>query len=307
MKLDDGATLTFDIYEPTAEHPNNNDYTIAICPGIANSSESLYIKTFVDNAQNNGYRCAVLNHLGALPDVMLTTPRIFSYGGTNEFHHMIIYLLETYVNTLVILVGFSMGGNIITKYLGESRCLPGSLLCGISICQGYDALRAQPLLLQWDHLRRFYLWVMTETMKGLLRYHNILLGEEVKRKHQLDEKKIFASQTLMEFDELYSRRVAGFNSLAEFYRVNSSATYLDRVNRPMLFLNAMDDPIVPEELWETPKKFVDTHDKAMFVLMKHGGHLGFFEGGFLYPKRSNWLDRVATEFANAMSMQVPMQ
>lgn len=56
------------------------DYTMLVCPGIANSSESVYIRTFVDHAQNCGYRVAVLNHLGALPNVKLTAPRIFTYG-----------------------------------------------------------------------------------------------------------------------------------------------------------------------------------------------------------------------------------
>ena len=53
---------------------------MAVCPGIANSSESVYIRTFVDYAQNHGYRVIVLNHLGALKHVPLTAPRIFTYG-----------------------------------------------------------------------------------------------------------------------------------------------------------------------------------------------------------------------------------
>lgn len=57
-----------------------DEVTIAVCPGIANTSESVYIRTFVHYAQCHGYRCAVLNHLGALSTVKLTSPRIFSYG-----------------------------------------------------------------------------------------------------------------------------------------------------------------------------------------------------------------------------------
>lgn len=54
--------------------------TLLVCPGIANSSESVYIRTFVYHAQQNGFRVAVLNHLGALADVILTSPRIYTYG-----------------------------------------------------------------------------------------------------------------------------------------------------------------------------------------------------------------------------------
>ena len=61
-------------------HLTAGDYSLLICPGIANSSESLYICTCVHYAQGQGYRVAVLNHLGALKDVPLTAPRIFTYG-----------------------------------------------------------------------------------------------------------------------------------------------------------------------------------------------------------------------------------
>lgn len=58
----------------------SDDVTIAICPGIGNSSESVYIRTFVHFVQCHGYRCAVLNHVGALSSVKVTAPRIFTYG-----------------------------------------------------------------------------------------------------------------------------------------------------------------------------------------------------------------------------------
>ena len=57
---------------------------MVICPGIGNHSEKHYIRTFVDYAQKEGYRCAVLNHLGALPNIELTSPRMFTYGETED-------------------------------------------------------------------------------------------------------------------------------------------------------------------------------------------------------------------------------
>lgn len=57
---------------------------MVICPGIGNHSEQKYIRTFVDYSQRRGYRCAVLNHLGALPNMELTSPRMFTYGNTEN-------------------------------------------------------------------------------------------------------------------------------------------------------------------------------------------------------------------------------
>ena len=63
---------------------SSDDITMVICPGIGNHSEKHYIRTFVDYAQKDGYRCAVLNHLGALPNIELTSPRMFTYGEAKE-------------------------------------------------------------------------------------------------------------------------------------------------------------------------------------------------------------------------------
>lgn len=80
VKLSDGTTVTFDVFEPPVPHHTGHDYTLALCPGICNSSESNYIRTCVHNAQEHGYRCVVLNHLGALANIPVTSSRIFSYG-----------------------------------------------------------------------------------------------------------------------------------------------------------------------------------------------------------------------------------
>lgn len=53
---------------------------LLVCPGIANSSEASYVCMFVNYAQDHGYRVAVLNHLGVLPSVPLTSSRMFTYG-----------------------------------------------------------------------------------------------------------------------------------------------------------------------------------------------------------------------------------
>ena len=57
-----------------------DDITLTLAPGICNSSESVYIRRVVYHAQFQGYRVAVLNHVGALKGVPVTSPRIFNYG-----------------------------------------------------------------------------------------------------------------------------------------------------------------------------------------------------------------------------------
>jgi abhydrolase domain-containing protein 2 len=58
----------------------------------------------------------------------------------------------------------------------------------------------------WHNFRRFYLYAMTENMKGIvLRHRKVLLSEEIRKKHKLNERDIFSAATLPELDEAYTR------------------------------------------------------------------------------------------------------
>jgi len=291
LLLNDGSTLTYDLYQPLNE--SQDDVTVAICPGIANSSESVYIRTFVHYAQCHGYRCAVLNHIGALPSVQVTSTRIFSYGHTDDFAEMVENLHKKYPSSHIVAVGFSLGGNLVTKYMGEEqKNKPQTIVGGISICQGYNAVEGTKWLLNWQNFRRFYLYVMTENVKNIiLKHRHILLSDEVKARHNLDERQIIAAATLPDLDEAYTRRIHNFPTTHELYKWSSSINYFENIDKPMIFINARDDPLVPEELLSPIRDFAQTRHKSAYVELAHGGHLGFYEGGLIYPNPVTWLDR----------------
>ncbi|XP_037091708.1 abhydrolase domain-containing protein 2-like [Pollicipes pollicipes] len=301
-RLPDGATITWDEWTPLDEHPANGDFTIAVCPGIGNSSETVYIWSFVHYACLNGYRCIVLNHLGALRSVKVTSPRIFCYGRTEELDVMLKGHMARHPLTRLVLVGFSMGGNIVTKYMGQpaGRRTP-SIIGAVSICQGYDAQRCVNALLWWREFRRFYLHMMTENMKAIIMRHRaVLFTDDVKARYQLDERKIFMAATMTEFDEAYTRRVNGYDSLEEFYRDNSCYTFLPNIAGPMVFINSRDDPIVPTSVLDDVRRHCQSREEMLLIETEHGGHLGFYEGGFLVPHSITWLDRTVVQVAHGL-------
>lgn len=54
---------------------------------------------------------------------------------------MVGSIKRAFPQTLLIVVGFSLGGNIVCKFLGENRINQERVLCCVSVCQGYSALR----------------------------------------------------------------------------------------------------------------------------------------------------------------------
>lgn len=62
-------------------------------------------------------------------------------GHTGDYSEMISNLAKKYPSTNIICVGFSLGGNLVTKYMGENTITrPSMVIGGVSVCQGYNAV-----------------------------------------------------------------------------------------------------------------------------------------------------------------------
>ncbi|TRY83718.1 hypothetical protein DNTS_018520 [Danionella cerebrum] len=232
LPMQDGATSTFDLFEPLADHQSGEDVTMVICPGIGNHSEKHYIRTFVDHSQKQGYRCAVLNHLGALPNIELTSPRMFTYGCTWEFAAMVGYIKKTYPHTKLIVVGFSLGGNIVCKFLGENRSNQERVLCCVSVCQGYSALRGV-----------------------LFGVGSKMVDSELSR--------LYTATSLMQIDDNIMRKFHGHSSLKEYYEKESCVHYIHNINVPLLLVNSGDDPLVHNSLLTIPRTLAGFFEGAV--------------------------------------------
>jgi hypothetical protein len=156
-------------------------------------------------------------------------------------------------------------------------------------------------LLEWGGFRRLYCFAMTENMKSILRrWHKVLFPEWVKRKYGFSDKEVFQAATLQELDDVYTRRLNGCDNVQEFYRSSSCVHHMKTIQVPMVFINSMDDPIVPLPLLEIVRDVALTQENILYVEQKYGGHLGFYEGGFIYPKPLTWMDRIVVDVSHAL-------
>ena len=157
------------------------------------------------------------------------------------------------------------------------------------------------LLLEWKGFRRLYLYAMTEAMKSVIRrWQKVLFTDEVKRKTGVNERQVLNAATLNELDDLYTRRLAGFGNLPEFYSAMSCSNHFKNIQVPTVFINARDDPIVPPPLLEIVRDAALNHENMIYIEQKFGGHLGFYEGGFVYSNPLTWQDRMVIHIAHAL-------
>ncbi|XP_031563203.1 monoacylglycerol lipase ABHD2-like isoform X2 [Actinia tenebrosa] len=257
VKMKDGATMTFDVYEPEMTKREEKLNTIIIVPGIGNCSDTKYVRTFAGYALNHNFRVAVLDHLGARENIRLTSPRIFTYGSTDELRVLVKQVIARYNCHHLIGVGFSMGANVLLKYLGEKPERQKNFTCAISVCQGYDIISASQLFCDWEGARRFYSFAMAQNMKALiLRNEHILFRDP---EMCMQKAHVCSATSLNELDEAFNRRMAHFDDIKSFYEENSSCKFMTNIKMPVLLLNARDDPIIPEQLFASPLKHVVSH------------------------------------------------
>lgn len=142
---------------------------------------------------------------------------------------------------------------------------------------------------------------MTENMKSIiLRHRHVLLSEEIRNRHKLNEHEIISAATLPELDDAFTKKMHNFQTITELYAWSSSINYLNNINTPMIFINAKDDPIVPEPLLTPIQEFAMSKNSVLYLELAHGGHLGFYEGGLIYPNPVTWLDRALVALVGSL-------
>jgi predicted alpha/beta-fold hydrolase len=176
------------------------------------------------------------------------------------------------------LVGFSLGGNLVLKLLGEAAAEPlPPVDRGIAVCPPVDLdLCCRALahgLARW-YDRHFVSLLLRQVARRTRQCGNGH-GSPFQRR----------PRTLYEFDERYTAPVSGFASAAHYYRESSAAAYIERIVVPTRVLIAADDPVVPRESYESAA----WPAAVQRIETRHGGHLGFIGRRGVDPDRC-WMD-----------------
>ena len=188
----------------------------------------------------------------------------------------------------IYLSGFSLGGNVILKYLGEMG--RGALELGVSgavvTCVPFDPKSCQVKLDLNSFNRGIYIENFLSSLKRKAEAKNLRFPGV------LDMDKLRAARTIGEFDEHFIARAFGFEGKLDYYEKCASKRFLSRIAVPSIAINARDDPFVMEEHLPT---YEDVGGAPVRLVYKaRGGHCGFLSSG---PEGNYWLPN---EMARAM-------
>ncbi|KAJ2724039.1 hypothetical protein GGI07_002244 [Coemansia sp. Benny D115] len=271
--MDDAATISLDWYPGSKEGAHDGPIAL-VMSGVGGSSHEHHIRaTAKALAQSAGsFHVVVVNHRGTAK-TPITSARPYDSGFTDDFRAAVKHVREQHPQSKLAGIGFSMGANILTKYIGEegSDCL---LSCAVTVCNPFDiavsgaAMNASNLLN--DHV--FQPAVMGTLMRALKRAQHL----ETDPSWNLDVERIRNAKKLYELEEEILVKINGYESLADYYRRSSCVHFVDRIAIPYLAINSLDDRITPPR--GIPVDKFKSNPNIALALVPHGGHLGFFAG-----------------------------
>ncbi|KAJ2502631.1 hypothetical protein GGH96_000917 [Coemansia sp. RSA 1972] len=289
--MSDGGTVSLDWYP---ELPNDDVTSIAIVvPGLGGSAYEYHVRCVVRRMYESvkNMHVVVCNHRGS-GRTPLTSPRLYNAYDTSDLTDVLNELSIKFPHARFVCIGFSLGANLITRYLGDHGS-EARLAAAVAVSCPYDtevagrALSAPGLLNDW-----LFQPNLMSTVKRLLR-RNIDVIKSSPLNYDIDA--IMKASRMSEIDNLVTARTYGHRDCWAYYRAASSVEYVEKIRKPFLAINAEDDPVTP--ISGVPKDKFAKNPHTALALVKHGGHIGFFTG--VVSPKIWYLDPVA-EFISAV-------
>ena len=259
----DGDFLDVDFLD--ADEPDAP--TLLVLHGLEGSSDSHYVRGAAVRARTLGWRTLALNYRSCSGEPN-RNPKFYHCGETGDLGFVAGRIIERFGGPLV-LAGFSLGGNVLLKWLGECADGVSSRIRGAACIS--PSLRPSACAKVLDSARGYF-------------YRRHLLGsmkEKAERFSELhpgliDIEGVRRARTFHHFDRLVIAPLYGFRDELDYYRQADASPYLPRIRVKTLILTAEDDPIVPPHAF--PHDQVAESDWLSGILVKKGGHVGFVSG-----------------------------
>jgi len=264
---------------------------VVVCHGLEGSSRAPYVRGLVALALARGLSALALNFRGC-SDEMNRLPRFYHSGETGDLAAVVDRLAAERPGRPIALAGFSLGGNVVVKYLGErGDALPPEVLGAAAISVPFDLERSAHAIDGPGFWRQVY----RERFIRQLRRKAAAKGRRFPE--AFDVAQALRARTFAEFDAAVTAPLHGFPSAEAYWRASSSARFLAGVRRPLLALSALDDPIVPAET--IPVAEARANPRVTLETSPVGGHVAFVSGWPFWP--TFWAERRAVEFLAALA------
>jgi uncharacterized protein len=280
-ELPDGDFLDVDLLPaPTADAP-----VVIVCHGLEGSSKAGYVRGVLNELRARGVGAVAVNFRGCSGEPN-RLPRFYHSGETGDLAFVVDKLRGERPGRALGLIGFSLGGNVVAKYLGErGDAVPAEVRAGAVVSVPFDLALCAQNLDGPDLMARVY-------RERFLRMLRSKVAKKARTHASMPTDKAKAARTFRDWDHDITAPLHGFASAEDYWTRSSAGPFLPMVQRPLLILAAEDDPFVPPEA--LPRAAAAANAHLTLEISPAGGHVAFVHGPPWSTRRH--AERRAAEF-----------
>ncbi|MES2795491.1 MAG: alpha/beta fold hydrolase [Bacteroidota bacterium] len=240
---------------------------VIISHGLEGDSHRQYAKGMAKIFVENGFDTLAWNFRGCGNELNKT--HIFYHSGATYDLETVIEHAHKKGYQSIYLIGFSLGGNLTLKYLGE-RNPPDFIKKAVVFSVPMDLAGSSIAISKpanWIYEQRFL-----KSLSNKIRQKSLVFPEVI------NTALLGKMKTLEDFDNEYTSKLHGFINAKDYYAKNSSIIFVENITVPTLIVNAKNDPFLSEECYPVEK--LKNHSFVKFEQPLSGGHCGFWQKGY---------------------------
>lgn len=256
---------------------------VVILHGLEGHSRRKYVRGMARAARLSGFDVLAKNFRGCSEEPNRTVGMYHS-GWTQDLHEVLEMVSATRRYARVHLVGFSLGGNVILKYLGENPArVPQTVHSAVTFSVPCDLEDSSKVLARRS--RAVYMrYLLDQLKKKIIKKSQLFPGT-------LNISGLDRMQTFLEFDERFTAPLHGFAGAKDYWKKSSSRQFLHAIRKSTLIVNALNDPFLGPDCYP----YAEVQENAHLTLLtpETGGHVGFVGHG---RQSLYWSECVAMDF-----------
>jgi len=279
VELPDGDFIDLDWSGP------KEGRTVLLLHGLEGSIHSDYIRGVMSKLNQRGYRTCLMHFRGCSGEPNRLVEWYHS-GKSDDPQLIVEFLKEQMEIEVYAAVGFSLGGNVLLKWLGEQGA-NSSLKRAAAMSVPFRLEQAGQRMNQG--LSRIYQRSLVSRMVQSYKDKFAVVSSPL-------DVDIDAIETFWQFDDQVTAPLHGYKGADDFYTRASSRQFIPQIRVPTLILHAVDDPFMYAH---TPPGADELPEDVWLELSKHGGHVGFVSG--MIPGLANyWGERRLAEWIDSV-------
>lgn len=239
---------------------------VIVLHGLEGHTRRRYVTQAFSSLQSVGLQSVGLNFRGCSGSPNLSS-KAYHSGETEDLLFITRVLRSRFPGRPLMALGFSLGGNVLLKFLGETgdEYLDAAAVVSVpyDLSAGADSLES-------DVMARIYTMYFMRSLIQKMRAKQQILSASI------DFESLSENLSIRDFDEMVTSKLHGFTNAADYYERSSSSQYISSITTPSLLIHSEDDPFLPPS--KVPKLEIKRNQNLRLLLTQKGGHVGFIEG-----------------------------